>query len=101
MVSADQLRHEIDQEKGGTKVAFEDPSAAPLGTDDEAGGHPPTQHQIHLARQSEITMPSAPGPNASDESTRSSSGEGLGLPARGITPIIFAALGLFLICGGL
>lgn len=35
------LRDAIDRGRTGDKVAAEDPAAAPLGTDDEAGGHPP------------------------------------------------------------
>ena len=34
----DRLRHDIDSGKTGDKVDFPDPSAAPLGTDAEAGG---------------------------------------------------------------
>lgn len=33
-----QLRAEIDSGQTGDKVPFPDPAAAPLGTDDEAGG---------------------------------------------------------------
>jgi hypothetical protein len=35
-----QLRAEIDGGQTGDKVPFPDPAAAPLGTDDEAGGAP-------------------------------------------------------------
>lgn len=36
------LRHAIDKGESADKVAFPDPAAAPLGTDAEAGGRPPT-----------------------------------------------------------
>lgn len=35
---AHRLRHRIDQGLTGDKVPARDPAAAPLGTDDEAGG---------------------------------------------------------------
>jgi hypothetical protein len=40
------LRREIDSGKTGDKVDFVDPAAAPLGTDDEAGGETPTSEQV-------------------------------------------------------
>jgi hypothetical protein len=36
--SADRLRHHIDRGRTHDKVDYPDPAAAPLGTDDEAGG---------------------------------------------------------------
>ena len=36
------LQHLIDSGRTGEKVAGFDPAAAPLGTDDEAGGAPPS-----------------------------------------------------------
>ena len=41
----DQLRKEIDRGQTGDKAPGVDPAAAPLGTDDEAGGNPPTAEQ--------------------------------------------------------
>lgn len=38
---ADELRSEIDHGRTGDKVAYPDPAAAPLGTDEEAAGAPP------------------------------------------------------------
>lgn len=38
--TVDQLRHDIDSGKTGDKLAAKDPSAAPLGSDDEAAGTP-------------------------------------------------------------
>ena len=54
--NVDQLRIAIDQGEAGDKIAFPDPAAAPLGTDDEAGGHPPTAEQLRLP--SSIRRPS-------------------------------------------
>jgi len=101
MANADQLRNEIDQGKSGAKAPFADPSVAPMGTDDEAGGYPPTQNQINWVRHTELKSDASAGPNTTDESTRSPSGEGLGLPPRGATPFMLGALALFLIVAGL
>lgn len=44
------LRRAIDSGETGDKVAFPDPAAAPLGTDEEAGGKPPTAAEVSLDR---------------------------------------------------
>ena len=50
----DQLRIAIDQGHGADKVDATDPAAAPLGTDDEAGGSPIDRSQVRLAAAYEI-----------------------------------------------
>src|SRR4051812_46485298 len=52
--NVDQLRAQIDRGNTGDKVAFPDPSAAPLGTDDEAAGLPPTPAELRLASMGAI-----------------------------------------------
>jgi len=52
--TADKLRHDIDHGRAGDKVDFSDPAAAPLGTDAEAAGTPPSQEQLRRARAAEI-----------------------------------------------
>lgn len=52
---AARLRHGIDHGGAGDKVAFPDPAAAPLGTDDEAAGHPPTRAQVRYAQAVELS----------------------------------------------
>ena len=52
--TTDQIRHDIDSGKSGDKVGFPDPSAAPLGTDDEAAGTPPTERQRMAAHAEEV-----------------------------------------------
>jgi hypothetical protein len=47
--TSDRLRIDIDRGLTGDKVAWPDPAAVPLGTDDEAGGSPPTPEQRALA----------------------------------------------------
>lgn len=60
--TADRLRHEIDSGKTGDKVDFPDPAAAPLGTDDEASGHPVTPEQAAIARAHEVGRDTDPAP---------------------------------------
>lgn len=57
--TSDRLRHDIDRGRAGDKVPFTDPAAAPLGTDDEAAGTPPTPEQIRMARKAELRGVSA------------------------------------------
>ncbi len=52
-----QLRHDIDSGRTGDKVAGFDPAAAPLGTDEEAAGTPPSADAIALARRLEAYRP--------------------------------------------
>ncbi len=47
--TSDAIRIQIDRGEMGDKVAFPDPAAAPLGTDDEAAGFPPTAEERALA----------------------------------------------------
>jgi hypothetical protein len=51
--NADQLRARIDSGETGEKMPWSDPAAAPLGTDDEAGGSPPTPVQVASAYRQE------------------------------------------------
>jgi hypothetical protein len=48
-----QLRDDIDSGRTGDKARGLDPAAAPLGTDEEAGGAPPTPAEIAQARAAE------------------------------------------------
>jgi hypothetical protein len=69
MRNAQQLRHAIDSGRTGDKVAFPDPAAAPLGTDDEAAGTPPTPEQVEMAWEAENKQ-SRSGPVYSDDEVR-------------------------------
>jgi len=51
--TSDQLKHLIDTGKTGDKVDHPDPGAAPLGTDEEAGGNSPSPAQIEKAIREE------------------------------------------------
>jgi hypothetical protein len=57
MSTTDRLRDDIDSGRTGDKVVANDPAAAPLGTDDEAAGTPPSRDAIDLARRHEVTRP--------------------------------------------
>lgn len=46
ITNVDQLRDAIDRGEAADKVRASDPAAAPLGTDAEAGGVPPTPAEI-------------------------------------------------------
>ena len=58
-----QLSADIDSGRTGDKNPALDPSLAPLGTDDEAAGTPPTPFRVMLARRLENRSSGrAPGP---------------------------------------
>lgn len=61
--TVDRMRMDISRGLTGEKVAFPDPAAAPLGTDDEAAGHSPTPYERYFEDQmrAEPTPPSNPG----------------------------------------
>lgn len=77
--TSDRLRDDIDHGKAGDKKGFPDPSAAPLGTDDEAAGTPPTPRQREMAHEAEVGR-DASGPSATGDrrpiSSRQSRGPG-------------------------
>ena len=61
--NVDQRRSKIDAGQTGDKRPWPDPAAAPLGTDDEAGGAPPTRAQVSAAYRQEAGRPvSSPSP---------------------------------------
>jgi hypothetical protein len=62
--NAAQLRWDIDSGRTGDKVAFPDPAAAPLGTDEEAAGTPVSPQAAALARRLETSRPQPKGPGA-------------------------------------
>lgn len=63
---AARLRDAVDHGRTGDKVNYPDPAAAPLGTDDEAAGTPPTAEQMRMAERHEIAraQPAVPEPGA-------------------------------------
>jgi hypothetical protein len=54
--NVERLRHAINAGKSGDKRPMRDPAAAPLGTDEEAGGTPPTPEQVAEAAQHEMAQ---------------------------------------------
>lgn len=56
-----QLRRAIDSGRTGDKVAAADPAAAPLGTDAEAGGHPPAAGEVDVAMTREAVSAAPSG----------------------------------------
>ncbi|WP_375450709.1 hypothetical protein [uncultured Devosia sp.] len=55
--TTEQLRDRIDKGETGEKIAMPDPATAPLGTDAEAGGQPPTGPELRLAEASSPKQP--------------------------------------------
>ncbi|MBB5754828.1 hypothetical protein [Prosthecomicrobium pneumaticum] len=72
--TSDALRHEIDSGRTGDKIAFPDPAAAPLGTDDEAAGVPPSAAAIAHAAAAETRQGGTAAPAASNETARAIDG---------------------------
>ena len=60
--TADRLRADIDRGRTGDKVPVTDPAAAPLGTDDETAGTPPTAAEVAAARAG-LDTPGPPQPS--------------------------------------
>ncbi len=52
--TVEELKGAIDSGRTGDKVAFPDPGAAPLGTDDEAAGTPDTADRVAIAMRQEL-----------------------------------------------
>jgi hypothetical protein len=61
-----QLRDAIDRGRTGSKVPYEDPAAAPLGTDEEAAGTPPSPEQIRAAMRFEVMNRARHDPSGRD-----------------------------------
>jgi hypothetical protein len=57
-----ELKRDIDTGRTRDKVSFPDPAAAPLGTDDEAAGTPPSPAAVQEARAAEIKGRPRPSP---------------------------------------
>jgi len=51
--TVDQLRADINSWRTGDKVPILDPAVAPLDTDDEAAGTPPSPEAVAMARAAE------------------------------------------------
>ena len=51
-----QLKDDIDSGRTGDKIAVPDPGLSPLGTDDEAAGHPASAESVALARRQEAAI---------------------------------------------
>ena len=60
--SAEILRRRIDAGETGDKIGVADPAAAPLGTDDEAAGTPPTPARVRTALDQETRLGDEAGP---------------------------------------
>ncbi len=90
----DRLRQQIDRGEGGDKIDYPDPAAAPLGTDDEASGHPISAEQLRMAMEAETRSTGGPSPLQSgrQENGRSNVLFVLGLVVCGVALIALTAL---------
>ncbi len=95
--TAAQLRDDIDSGRTRDKVAHSDPAAAPLGTDDEAAGTPPTGEQAAMARRHEASR-RVPDPSPADQPPKQAgmapSGRFVWLIVAGV--VVCAAIGIAL-----
>ena len=75
-----QLQDDIQSGRTGDKAPGFDPAAAPLGTDDEAGGSPVQPTEVRAARAAErASKPQQARPNASEPSRAPDGGPSRGL----------------------
>ncbi|MCH8686039.1 hypothetical protein [Pedomonas mirosovicensis] len=96
--TAAQLKHDIDSGRTGDKVNFPDPAAAPLGTDDEAGGVSHSPEQIHEMRLAESSRPlDAPGADSRGNPGGAETRDATGHTARWLTYLVVAiAIGVII-----
>jgi hypothetical protein len=52
--TTDEFRIDIDRGRTADKIDWPDPAMAPLGTDDEAAGMPPSDKRVQLAFRQEL-----------------------------------------------
>jgi hypothetical protein len=68
--TTDELRIDIDSGRTADRVDWPDPAMAPLGTDDEAAGVPPSRERVELALRQELSRRSAFNVSTLDAPTR-------------------------------
>ncbi|SDO71881.1 hypothetical protein SAMN05216196_108145 [Lutimaribacter pacificus] len=92
--AANRLRERTDRGGTGDKVAFQDPAAAPLGTDDEAAGHPPTPEEVAEAERHEAgrAEPADRKPTVPELQNTLSGRVGLLLPVLALIALLLVAL---------
>lgn len=93
-----QLKDDIDSGRTGDKVAGFDPSAAPLGTDEEAGGASLTSEDVALARAQERMSGSNSSTQNAAEPSLQPNGAASSSP-RVAPALIGAAVGALLVIG--
>lgn len=93
----ERLRAAIDRGETADKVAFQDPAAAPLGTDDEAAGRPPSEREVDVAIAHETAprIASASAARRPDLAGRKSAPWLMALVIAGL--VLIGATGLFVL----
>jgi len=90
--TSEQLRHAIDRGQTGSKVPHPDPSAAPLGTDDEAGGTPTDPGLMHEVLQRETRNAGAHGGVGASANSAISNRSGFRYPLAWVVVIVVVAV---------
>ncbi len=90
--TSDRLRSDIDHGRGGDKVPASDPAAAPLGTDDEAAGTPPSPEQVARARAAEVGAREARKPEADAAAGEPARRAGTGLWVWGAVVLVIVVI---------
>ena len=87
-----QLQADIQHGLTGDKAPGFDPAAAPLGTDEEAGGHPAQPAQVRQARAQAASGAQPARPNASEPSRAPHGGPSGGLATREVLWMVLLGL---------
>ncbi len=93
--TADQIRQAIDSGRSGEKVDAVDPAAAPLGTDAEAAGTPPTPAERRITAATELHESRPEAGKAANARPRIGGlwlGVGLGIAAALVLVIVLSAI---------
>jgi hypothetical protein len=90
--NAAQLKDDIDRGRAGDKVGGFDPAAAPLGTDDEAGGAAPDIHSHQIRPGASSAGANAAQPELAPDAR--------GAPKPVMTPLVIG-VGAAVVLGGL
>jgi cobalamin biosynthesis Mg chelatase CobN len=101
--TTDRLRKDIDRGRAGDKIGFPDPSAAPLGTDAEAGGTAPgpgarrTAHEQEVGREDGPTAAVGPRPVSMEPRRAGGSGRWIAIAVVLLVAVLMLVGGVWLV----
>ena len=90
-----QLKADIDAGRTGDKVSNADPGLSPLGTDDEAAGHPASPERVAQARQAEARIGAQAGSPVRDSVRPKGASIGLMVGVVVVIALVIVAVVLF------